>query len=350
MNKSFAFTLVLLVMCQLISAQLKESDLSFIAKNLEFKGVALEDPDYTIWGCAPIQDELGKTHIYAARWPEKNVDPAWRKSSEIAHYVADHPEGPFLFSDVVVRGSGNEGWDKYAPHNPEIKKIGELYVLVYIANSDYEQPPHPGNQSIGMLISKSPYGPWRKAGKDGKILDSKNKDSWCYQSSNGVANPAFLEVNGTYYLYFKARGAKGLRYGLATSKHLEGPYTIHNEPVTDNQATLEDATAFYYRDTFYLLTTDNHGKNTGIVGGGTLWRSKDGLTYSLREAEIAYDRIPAYYKAYDENNLTKIYGPDPKFERPKILLIKGEPAYLYAPSGWNVFGEERTVGHVLKIN
>ena len=156
----------------------------------------------------------------------------------------------------------------------EIKKIGNLYVLVYIANSDYQQPPHPGNQSIGMLISKSPYGPWRKAGIDGKILDSENPNSWCYQSSNGVANPAFLEVDGTFYLYFKARGKNGLRYGLATSKSLEGPYSISNDPVTDNEATLEDATAFYYKNTFYLLTTDNHGKNTGIVGGGTLWKSK----------------------------------------------------------------------------
>ena len=38
---------------------------------------------------------------------------------------------------------------------------------------------------------------------------------------------------------------------------------------------------FDYKNTFYLLTTDNHGKNTGITGGGTLWKSKDGMTYKL---------------------------------------------------------------------
>ena len=333
-----------------LKAQHKKAELSFIAKNLEWKGVALKDNNYTIWGCAPVQDDKGKTHLFAARWPEKNIDPAWRKTSEIAHYVSDNPEGPFVFSDVAIRGTGKNTWDKYAPHNPEIKKVGDQYVLIYIANTDYHQPPHPSNQSIGMAISKSPYGPWEKVGKDGMILQANVPGKWCNNSANGVANPAFVAKNGKFYLYFKARGEKGLRYGLAIADHLEGPYIISNEPITDNNNTLEDATAFYYNDTFYLLTTDNHGKNTGIIGGGTLWRSKDGLNYKLKDATIAYDRIPHYYQDYNKKKVTKIYGSDPKFERPKILMIQGKPAYLYAPSGWNVFDGKRTVGHVLKIN
>ena len=99
-----------------------------------------------------------------------------------------------------------------------------------------------------------------------------------------------------------------------------------------------------------MLTTDNHGKNTGIVGGGTLWKSIDGLNYKLKDATVAYDRLPKYYTKYNIKKVTKIYGPDPKFERPKILMIDNKPTYLYAPSGWNVFGGKRTVGHVLKIN
>jgi len=340
---------VLLIFSNL-EGQNKKVDYSFIAKGLEWKGVAVQDSNYSLWGCAPIQDDEGKTHLFIARWTEKNVNPAWRKSSEIAHYVSDNPEGPFVFSDVAIKGTGEDTWDRYAPHNPEIKKVGDTFVLLYIANTDYKQPPHPSNQSIGMAISKSPYGPWKKVGKDGQILNSNDPSKWCYKSANGVANPAFVAVNGKFYLYFKARGKDGLRYGLAISNNLEGPYIISNEPITDNHATLEDATAFYYKDTFYLLTTDNHGKNTGIVGGGTLWRSKDGLNYKLKDATIAFDRLPTYYSDYNRKKAVKIYGLDPKFERPKILMINNKPAYLYAPSGWNVFGGKRTVGHVLKIN
>ena len=348
--RNLKFILLFLMSQWLLSQHQKErADLSFIAKGLEWKGVAVEDPDYNLWGCAPIQGEDGKFHLFVARWPELNVDPAWRKSSEIAHYVADHPEGPFKFSDVALKGTGKNTWDKYAPHNPEIKKIGDQYVLLYIANTDYKQPPHPSNQSIGMAVADGPYGPWKKVGDKGKILDANDPDSWCYQSANGVANPAFLAVDGKYYLYFKARGKDGLRYGLATATKLAGPYDIYDKPVTDNNATLEDATAFYYQNNFYLLTTDNHGKNTGIIGGGTLWRSDDGMMFKRKDAKVAYDRIPQYLTSYNPQLVYKIYGPDPKIERPKVLLIDGRPAYLYGPSGWNLYGNKRTVGHVLKI-
>ncbi|MDL5511553.1 hypothetical protein QSE00_07010 [Arenibacter sp. M-2] len=130
--------------------------LSFIAQNLEYKGVAVQDDNYTIWGCAPIHGEDGRTHLFVARWQEMNVNPAWRKSSEIAHYVSDSPEGPFVFSDIALKGTRKDTWDKYAPHNPEIKKVGKQYVLLYIANTDYHQPSHGGNQRIGMAIAKSP--------------------------------------------------------------------------------------------------------------------------------------------------------------------------------------------------
>lgn len=232
MKKTFLVAMLTFVLIKLSSAQHGKAtaDLSFIAQNLEWKGVAIQDDDYTIWGCAPIEGADGKIHLFAARWPEKNVNPAWRKSSEIAHYVADHPEGPFVFSDVAIKGTGEDTWDKYAPHNPEIKKVGDRYVLLYIANTDY------------------------------------------------------------------------------------------------------------------------HGQNTGIRGGGTLWKSTDGVTFDLKDAAVGYDRIPAYYPNYDPAKVVKIYGPDPKLERPKILMMDGRPAYLYAPGGWNVFGGDRTVCHVLKIN
>lgn len=323
---------------------------SFVAKNLEWKGVAVQDKDYTIWGCAPIQDDQGKTHLFVARWPEKNVNPAWRKSSEIAHYVADHPEGPFIFSDVAIQGTSKDTWDQYAPHNPEIKKVGDQYVLLYIGNTNFKQPPHPANQSIGMAISKSPYGPWEKVGKDGQILNTENSTKWNFNSANGAVNPAFLVVKDKYYLYFKTSDNDGVKYGLATASNLEGPYTISDKPVTSNRGALEDGTVFYYGDHVYLLTTDNHGQNTGIRGGGTLWKSKDGITFDLEEATVGYNLLATYYKNYDPKNVVKIYGGDPKLERPKILMIDGKPAYLYGPSGWNFFGRDRTVGHVLKIN
>jgi hypothetical protein len=324
--------------------------MSAIAQRLTWVGVAIEEPDYTIWGASPVRDG-GKTHLYAARWPEPNVDPAWRKSSEIAHYVADKPEGPFRFSDLVLTGTGRDTWDKYAPHNPEVHKVGDTYVLLYIGNDDYHQPPHPLNQRIGMATASSPYGPWKRVGKDGLTLESSNDPAhWSFGSH--VVNPTLLDMDGQFYLYFKARcqGYKGMVYGVAVADRVEGPYTIADEPLTTRGVMIEDGCVFRWGGKICLLTTDNHGSVTGIRGGGVLWVSDDGLRFDPNHIQVGYDRIPAYYPRYHPLKVTKIYGRDPKFERPKILLINGEPRYLYAPSGWNVTGGSRTVCHVLRID
>ncbi len=141
------------------------------ADRWEYIGIAVEEPGYTIWGTSPVIGDDGKVHLFVARWPcELKVDPGWRSHSEIAHYVGEGPEGSFKFSDVAITGTGEETWDRYGAHNPAVHRIGTKYVLLYIGNTDFHQPPHPSNQSIGMAVSESPYGPWNKVGKDGQIL------------------------------------------------------------------------------------------------------------------------------------------------------------------------------------
>ncbi len=105
----------------------------------------------------------------------------------------------------------------------------------------------------------------------------------------------------------------------------------------------EDATAFEWNGNICLLTTDNHGDVTGVRGGGALWVSEDGVSFNPRWRQLGFDTIPAYFPGYDPLRATRVYGGDPKFERPRILTIDGKPAYLYAPSGWNVLGGKRTV-------
>lgn len=324
------------------------------ASLLTWTGTKIEDENYSIWGGSPILGDDGKVHVFVARWPELNVDPAWRKSSEVAHYVADTSEGEYVFSDVAVKGSGIEGaWDRYAPHNPEIKKIGDYYAIVYIANDDYHQPPHPANQRIGLVYSKSLYGPWKKAGKDGMIIEvSENPSHWTYGSGLGVDNPCMNEIDGKIVIYFKNRktedGKIFSKYGYATADSIEGPYTMSDEPITNNKSYLEDATTFTWNNKYYLLTTDNHGTVTGTEGGGILWSSTDWKKFNLKNTELAFDTIPTYYTAYDPSKANKIYGQKPKFERPKILMIDGQPSYLFASSGWNVVGGNRSVCYILK--
>lgn len=324
---------------------------SSLCKALQWKGVAIEEKDYCIWGASPIVVD-GEYHLFAARWPESNVDPAWRKSSEIAHYTAEKPEGPFAFRQVVLQGTGTSGdWDAYAPHNPEIKRIGQTFVLCYIANSDFHQPPHPLNQQIGMMVADDINGPWKKVGENGLVLSPSN-DPEHFSYGKQVVNPTLIQVGTKYHLYFKTGGKiRGTTvYGLAISDQLTGPYRMRNEPLTNDGVTIEDATVFEWDEKICLLTTDNHGHITGVTGGGALWVSDDGIRFKPEWTQLGYQTIAHYYSAYDPQRVTKVYGTAGKFERPKVLCIENRPAWLYAPSGWNVTGGKRTVCHVLKID
>ena len=335
---AFFFTL-----CKWTSPKVNEKT---FADHWKFIGVALQEPGCNIWGASPVIDEKGKVHLYAARWPKKyKVDPGWRSHSEIAHYVGDGPEGPFRFSDITLAGTGKNTWDKYGIHNPTIHKVDKEYVLFYIANNNYHQPPHPANQCTGMVVSASPYGPWKKVNGDGKILHPPdNPGYWNYRASNGVVNPAFLQYKGGFLLYFKSQDSK---MGLSVSENLTGPYEQMPFPVTRNNMGIEDGYAFLYENEICLLTTDNHG----ILekGGGILWKSDDGVSFG--EKELGFKLINEYVDPKEIKNPKWYYGSKDKmkFERPQVLIIDGKLAYLYVGSGCNIYGGDATVSYVLKF-
>jgi hypothetical protein len=307
--------------------------------------VAVQEPGYHIWCTSPIIDEKGKVHLFVSRWPQKYaVDPGWRSHSEIAHYIGEGPEGPFKFSDIALQGTGIDTWDRYGMHNPAIYKVHDQYVLLYIANNDYHQPPHPGNQCIGMALSKSLNGPWLKVNNDGKILSTpSNPGYWNYQAKNGVVNPALLPYKGGFYLYFKSQDAK---MGIAIAENITGPYVQFPSPVTANKKRIEDGYAFIFNNKICMLTTDNDG----ILqqGGGLLWKSDDGINFNSYEA--GFKLMSEYLPEGASKKSIWHYGSKDKmkFERPQVLMVDANPAYLYVASGCNIYGGESTISYVLK--
>ena len=99
-------TILMIIMLGGFTVKAQEVKKSF-ADHWDLVGVAVEEPGYTIWRTSPIIGEDGKTHLFVARWlSELKVDPGWRTQSEIAHYVGDTPEEPFIFSDFALKGTG----------------------------------------------------------------------------------------------------------------------------------------------------------------------------------------------------------------------------------------------------
>lgn len=319
-----------------------------------FKGEVLNEPGYDIWGSSPIRDEEGKVHIFCARWKATdNWEHDWRYNSEIAHYVSDSPEGPFTFVKVVLSPKMHgRGWKSAGFHNPNIKKIGDKYALVYIANDG--SPEHGPNQRIGMITADDINGPWEHIpDADTPLLSPpKNSADWCYESGCGVNNPSLLQhPDGRFLLYFKAmtgpRPEGRVKMGVAVSDNLEGPYTIQKDPITSNKVAIEDGYAFMWNDKVCLLTTDNHG----ILekGSGLLWTSKDGINFDP-VPQLGFRHFGNFYLKGNIPETARVrYTQEVKFERPQILLdANGEPEYLYCPSGVAIDGSDGSNCYILK--
>jgi hypothetical protein len=314
------------------------------ADRLEYVGVAVEEPDYHVWGSSPVIGPEGKTHLFVARWPLEETFDAWLTHCEIARYLSDSPEGPFVFQEVVVKGSGENGaWDFQSPHNPTIQKVGDRYVLTYIANAGGVKKEQVASQRIGMMIADRPEGPWKKVGDNGMILAPPTDPSiWSYQSTVGVNNPALLaHPDGRFLLYYKAM-VKGdvRRMGVAVADQVDGPYKFMPESLTSNSTTIEDGYAFCENGKVYLLTTHNK------AGTGYLWPSDDGIHFS--EPMLGYDQMSQYLDA--PLLATAKVLRSKKMERPQVLLQDGHPTHLYVASGANLTGGAGSHSCLFRIN
>ncbi|MDO5973486.1 glycoside hydrolase family protein [Flavivirga jejuensis] len=323
----------------------------------KFIGEAVNEPGYDVWGSSPIRDDHGNVHLFSARWSSDiPFKKAWRYNSEIAHYVAQKPEGPFKYVETVRKGKNDGKWNAAGFHNPSVKKIDNKYVLIFIANDGSDK--HGPSQRIGMLISDAINGPWVEVPNKTKPLLSPPDDDkiWCYNSGLGVNNPGLIKhPNGKYYLYFKAMaGPKGtgakVSMGVAVSEKLEGPYKIQPEPITTNKTRIEDGYAFMWKNKVCLLTTDNHG----IIekGGGLLWVSEDGLKFNSEPLSGFHNYQDFYLKgSFPKEANIRYGGKKVKFERPQLLMnANNEPEYLYCPSGVALDGSDGTNSYVLKYD
>lgn len=323
---------------------------SNMALNLEYKGISVTDEDHFYWCVSPIYDEENQVHLFCSRWPKTNKGMAlWFTQSEIVHFIGNSPEGPFEYIETVLSNDNLPcpEWQA-SPHNPQIYKFDNTYALIYIVQDKRVKS---GGMKTGLLLSESLNGSWHFVGKDGIVVkESFDKNHWTYHSKTGTENPAMAKIDDTYYIFFKAGKSqnKNMHYGYATSKKIEGPYTMCNEPKMDNIHYVEDATAFQQNGKIYLLTTDNFGKNSGIFGAGILWEMKDGY-FKRKNAKIGFGVLSDYTDlpkctTYCENDHST------KLERPGILMKNGKPEYLYGCTRADVLGSGKSQCYVFKIN
>jgi hypothetical protein len=294
-------------------------------------GRSLTLKDYYIWCSSPIWDDDGKVHLFYSRWKKEKGMSGWIRGSEIAHAVADHPDAPFIDLGVVL--CPREGcWDSTTCHNPLIQKVGDIYYLFYMGNSNGKTD----TKRIGIATSKSLDGPWERP--DNPALMPGTEGAW---DDHCTTNPAFVEGHdGKYWLFYKSwntaeyQSASGAvrgnrKYGLAKADHPLGPYTkVSDNPVIDfsrrpNNAQLEDAFVWNEAGTYYMIARDMGFYNHEY---GLLLSSTDGILWS--EPQISYLDMKNYMQENDPPAHLKRFG---RLERPMLLLDKdtGIPRYLF---------------------
>jgi hypothetical protein len=297
----------------------------------------LDCPGWNVWCCSPIYDADGRVHVLFSRWRDTFGD--WLRSSEIAHAVADSPEGPYTVTGTVLSGRGGDFWDADTIHNPTIQKVGERYALFYIGNNlaeaEKNHAHHASTQRIGLAVADSPEGPWARISDEAPLLDvSKNPSDW---DSYLTTNPALLQhPDGKLWLYYKAwdRHNDDLRkMGLAVAEKLEGPYNRYEmNPVVDFSsidAQVEDAYVWFEQGCFHMLMRD-----MGVIHPhvGLYLRSEDGIQWS--EPQLGYEQSTVYFG-----------GEVQRFERPQILMKNGKADYLFCA----LMNSESSNAAVLKL-
>lgn len=292
----------------------------------------LTDPDWHTWGCGVIKDG-GAHHLFVARWPKEKSFRAWLTHSQVDHFIADRPDGPYRFADTALRGRGGDHWDAITAHNPKIKKFDDRYYLYYIATHvDAGQPldeaklteiaktgyTHPmwkvlrTNQRTGVAVADSLNGPWRQL--DAPIVEPDGPIATL------TVNPAVTQrPNGEYLMIVKGDRPDTTHFlrnqALATSRNPTGPFVIYPKPVIDGFDT-EDCSIWRdnHRNRYYAVYHAHH--RIGLV------TSANGFEWTTAKHETLTPKLVTF----DDGATIK----PRRMERPFVLPgDNGEAAVLF---------------------
>ncbi|WP_345189890.1 glycoside hydrolase family protein [Algibacter agarivorans] len=142
----------------------------------------LRDSDYHNWGSSIVKGEDGKYHLFYAQMSQAIGFSSWLTDGIVSHAVADSVAGPYVHKEVVLEGRGPDYWDAYTAHNPRIKFFDGKYYLYYmstnvggriLSKTEWKEARHGGisnefralvrqNQRIGVAVSESVNGPWKR--------------------------------------------------------------------------------------------------------------------------------------------------------------------------------------------
>lgn len=314
----------------------------FAGQNIYGKGISLLptadqskfiDPDFYIWGGSMVEGDRGKYHLFYSRWPRKFGHNAWLTHSEIAHAIADRPEGPYKHYSVALGVTDQKHWDGLVTHNPTIHKFGDRYYLYYMGNTGNGEVTtgfnwsHRNNQRIGVAVADSPYGPWERY--DQPLIDIGGANDW---DALMTSNPSIAQrPDGIFIMVYKAVAKKHPLPGggpvvhlVATSDSPTGPFSKHPDPIFTKDGEkfpAEDPFIWSQGDKLYAIVKDMKGAFTGKGRSLALFESKLGFHWRLSTHPLVSE-TKILWESGELQQLAHL-------ERPQLWLKDGKPAILF---------------------
>lgn len=299
------------------------------------KQAILQDSTYFIWGASPVKDDKGNYHLYYSRWKKKYGFSAWVTHSEIAHATSRDLFGPYHFRDVALPERGDAFWDGHVTHNPTIQKWGKKYYLYYMGNKgdrkickDGLNWVHRNNQRIGVAVSDSPNGPWKRF--DSPLIDVSNDSTAA--DALAVNNPSVSRCpDGKYLMVYKAIGKKqALPFGgpvvqlTATADSPLGPFKKDLTPIfTSNNTSFatEDPYIWFQDNRYYAIVKDMEGEFTHIKRSLALFVSEDGKDWNVAAHNLVSDLVITWENGHRDTV--------DRLERPQLYIEGGQPQALF---------------------
>ena len=338
--KKVIYIVVLCLQFNLVS-QISSDNLDLANKILQVdeKNI-LRNSEFHNWGSSIIKGEDGKYHLFYAQMSKEIGFKSWLTDGIVSHAVSENITGPYIHKEVVLKGRGPGFWDAYTAHNPRIKFFEGNYYLYYISTNtgerilsdeEFDQSRNGVitnefralvrmNQRIGVAVSKSVNGPWKRF--DRPIVEPSGPIAQI------TCNPAVTQRPDGGYIMIIRGDKPNVKYAngkwpdhnelirsqaIALSNSPIGPWEIQPKPAVGNlnsedPAILYDAKRNRYYGIYHAF---------GYMGMIT---SSDGLNWDNAKHYKILD------KALKKSDGTKILAN--RLERPFIYVENGEPKAL----------------------
>ncbi|MBX2851753.1 MAG: family 43 glycosylhydrolase [Phycisphaeraceae bacterium] len=198
---------------ELGTAKVTRTDLSGIGAE---KGVMRRDPS----------DVIKVGDFYYVWYSKGTISSGY----DATVWYATSKDGLVWTEKGMAVDKGKEGtWEGASVFTPNIMVAEGKYWLFYTGTSRsfYKKPFNPDSK-IGIAVSDSPDGPWKKLDTNPALINSDKKEDF---DSHLVDDACLIIRDGKYWFYYKGRqqgkSSAQTQLGLAIADKPQGPYVKH---------------------------------------------------------------------------------------------------------------------------